>query len=130
MNNGKKIRNILFWIAAVLFLVYYFQYGFQALSKNGKYVIAKTTRSTYYKAIRRGVDYEFTINDKMYGGQHTEIKGFETDIVIPGYYLAIYSTKNPEISVLLIEKTVSQEFNIDSLNAIGLDKSDIKWWNL
>jgi hypothetical protein len=118
-------------ILAFLVLGIYWSFRYFSISSNASYAIASTTKSYIAKGVRKQTDYYFFVNGVKTKGSYTELVKSAKEIVVPnGKYLVVYSTSNPNVSILLIDKPITDTINIDSLNELGVDKNDIDWTKL
>ena len=115
------------FIVAILIAVpaYYFMYF--DISKNAMYAIGTTIESKDTSRAK----YYFYLGKRKMKGSYTEFGDNIKKIKAPnGKYLVVYSSRNPEYNILLIDKPIIDTINIDSLNAIGVEEDDIDWTKL
>lgn len=135
MDRKTRLSNYL--IIVVFFSVYliFNYYNYIEIQRFGKYAIGEVTNSLYTKKTRKEIWYKFNI-DKNTG---LEYKGVESPSIFSkvrkkinkgDQYLVIYSTKNPTLNTIVLERQITEFTNIDSLNLIGIDKDFISFWHL
>lgn len=128
-----KKNDWLFWmLIVVIVLIPVWILNYNRITSNSKYALGTTTESYVAKGYRKQTDYTFFVEGKKLRGSYTELSiNARDDIVVPnGKYLVIYAVEDPEVSILLIDKPIKDTIDLDSLNTLGVDKSDIHWLDL
>ena len=103
------------------------------LKNFAKYSIATTTFRSASKGYNEKIYYDFVTSN----GQKRQ--GYISNFILHrpknkvkypnGKYLVIYSTKNPNINILVESKEIKTSVNLDSLNSIGVSRDDWNFWD-
>ncbi len=101
---------------------------YQSITRFPKYAIGTTVQRGDFGSI----EYEFIADgEKVTGSLSKYNLPLKRNVKIPGgKYLVIYSTKRPEISILLINRPVLDSIDVDSLLSLPISKNEIRWYKL
>lgn len=128
-----KKNTWLFWALLVTsILIPLWISDYKKITSNSRYALGRTTESYASKGTKRLTRYVFYVDGNIEKGSHTELlMNARDDIIVPdGKYLVIYAVDDPEVSILLVDNPIRDTINLDSLNALGVDKSKISWLDL
>ncbi|MEM6967232.1 MAG: hypothetical protein AAF573_20890, partial [Bacteroidota bacterium] len=95
-----------------------------------KYSVCTTIYENVSKGYKDNIFYEFEVDNLKKKGYVTNyfLHRLKNEVKVPnGKYLVIYSIKNPKINIIVENRPVLGDINLDSLNSIGVNSDYIDW---